>query len=306
VDRGIVSQDNMEFLRSDGRRYIVGTPKSLLRQYERQLLNEDWHKIREELEVQLCPSPDGSEVFILCRSAARRDKEQAMHRRFARRIEQGLLDLQVACIRQKQNPIIIAQRLGRLMGANSRAAGGFRTEVQTATDGSAWLDWSHDANWRDWAAISEGCYILRSNVTDWKDQELWEAYIQLTEAEGAFRIHKSDLDLRPVWHQKAHRVQAHILVCFLAYVLWKVLGQLCRRAGLGDEPRKVLDELSQIQVIDVTVPTLRPDGSDGPLLHKRCVSRPTDHQAILLHHLGLHLPSRMKAIEPQTESAKAM
>jgi transposase len=298
VDRGMVSADNMEFLKADGRRYIVGTPKSLLKQYQRHLLEEDWHAIREGLEVKLCPSPDGQEVFILCRSGPRRDKEQAMHQRFSQRIEQGLLDLQAACIRQKQNPVLIAQRLGKLMGRNSRSAGGFQTEVMTASDGSAWLNWAKVEGWQDWAALSEGCYILRSNVTDWKDQELWEAYIQLTEAEGAFRIHKSDLSLRPIWHQKEDRVQAHILVCFLAYVLWKTLGQLCRRAGLGDEPRKVLDELAQIQVIDVTVPTRKADGSPGPLLHKRCVSRPTDHQAILLHHLGLHLPSRMRILDP--------
>jgi hypothetical protein len=306
VDRGMVSQENIEFLQRDGRRYIVGTPKGLLKQYQRHLLEDDWHRIREELEVKLCPSPDGQEVFILCRSGPRRDKEQAMHQRFAQRIEQGLLDIQAACIRQKQNPVLIAQRLGKLMGRNSRSAGGFATEVLTASDGSAWLNWSKVKDWQDWASLSEGCYLLRSNMMNWKDQELWEAYIQLTEAEGAFRIHKSDLSLRPIWHQKEGRVQAHILVCFLAYVLWKTLAALCRRAGLGDEPRKVLDELAQLQVIDVTVPTRNRDGSDGPLLHKRCVSRPTDHQAILLHHLGLHLPSRMRTLDPPHDDPTAM
>jgi transposase len=289
VDRGMVSQDNVEFLQAGHRRYIIGTPKSLLKQFERQLLQDDWQKIREELEVKLCPSPDGQEVFILCRSGSRRDKEKAMHERFAKRIEQGLLDLQAACIRQKQNPVLIAQRLGKLMGRNTRAAGLFETQVMTASDGSAWLDWSKQTDWQDWASLSEGCYILRSNVTDWTAQELWKAYIQLTEAEGAFRIHKSDLSLRPIWHQKQDRVEAHILVCFLAYVLHKTLGQLCRQAGLGDEPRKVLDELAQIQVIDVVVPT-----RSGIDLRKRCVCEPTDHQAILLHRLGLHLPKRMK------------
>jgi transposase len=296
VDRGMVSQENLEFLKSENRRYIIGTPKSLLTQYRQELLKDDWQAIRGELEVKLCPSPDGQEVFILCRSASRRQKEQAMHDRFARRIEQGLLDLQAACIRQKQNPLLIAQRLGKLLGRNSRSSGGFATQVMTASDGSAWLEWSKILHWQEWAALSEGCYILRSNVTDWTPQELWHAYIQLTEAEGAFRIHKSDLSLRPIWHHKADRVQAHILVCFLAYVLWKTLGQLCQRAGLGHEPRKVLAELAQIRVIDVTVPTRHADGPEGPLLRQRCVSRPSEHQAILLHHLGLHLPSRMKVL----------
>ena len=289
VDRGMVSQDNIEFLQAGHRRYIIGTPKGLLKQFQRQLLTDDWQKIREELEVKLCPSPDGQEVFILCRSGSRRDKERAMHERFAKRIEQGLLDLQAACIRQKQTPILIAQRLGKLMGKNTRAAGLFKAEVQAASDGSAWLDWSKVKDWQQWAALSEGCYILRSNVTDWTAQELWKAYIQLTEAEGAFRIHKSDLSLRPIWHQKQDRVETHILVCFLAYVLWKTLGQWCRQAGLGDEPRRVLDELRKIRVVDVVLPT-----RSGTSLRKRCITRPTDHQAILLQRLGLHLPSRLE------------
>ncbi len=139
-----------------------------------------------------------------------------------------------------------------------------------ASDGSAWLNWSKDETWKDWATMSEGCYILRGNVTDWKDQDLWEAYIQLTEAEGAFRIHKTDLSLRPIWHQKGDRVQAHILVCFLAYVLWKTLGQLCRRAGLGNEPRKVLDE-------SVADSGHRRDGADPP---GRRLARPAPAQAL--------------------------
>jgi hypothetical protein len=110
----------------------------------------------------------------------------------------------------------------------------------------------------------------------------------LTEAEAAFRIHKSDLKIRPVWHQKAQRVQAHILVCFLAYVLWKTLGQMCKVAGLGDEPRRVFEELSKIRVVDVVLPT-----RSGPTIRRRCVTRPTDHQAILLQRLGLNLPKTL-------------
>jgi len=100
------------------------------------------------------------------------------------------------------------------------------------------LEWSKNETQNEWADLSDGCYILRTNVTGWTAEELWQAYIQLMQAEQAFRIHKSDLDIRPIWHQTSKRVQAHILVCFLAYVLWKTLEQLCRRAGLGDEPRR--------------------------------------------------------------------
>jgi hypothetical protein len=142
--------------------------------------------------------------------------------------------------------------------------------------------------WRSWAALSEGCYLLRTNINDWSGEDLWKAYIQLTEAETAFRIHKSDLKIRPVWHQKAQRVQAHILVCFLAYVLWKTLGQMCKAAGLGDEPRRVFEELGKLRVVDVVLRT-----REGTTIRRRCVTRPTDHQAILLQRLGLNLPAQL-------------
>jgi len=115
---------------------------------------------------------------------------------------------------------------------------------------------------------------------------------QLTETEAAFRIHKSDLYIRLIWHQKQERVEDHILVCFLAYVLWKSLGQLCRRGGLGDEPRRVLDELKCIQVVDVVLPTKK-----GIALRRRCVTKLIDHHAILLQQLGLVLPSHLPTME---------
>ena len=155
------------------------------------------------------------------------------------------------------------------------------------------MSWTKVESWRSWSSLSEGCYLLRSNVNDWSGAELWQAYMQLAETvEGAFRIQKSDLRLRPIWHQKQHRVEAHVLVCFLAYVLWKTLGQMCRSAGLGDEPRKVLEEIARIQVVDVVMPT-----RDGVEIRRRYVQRPTEHQAILLHRLGLHLPTRLEMIE---------
>ena len=289
MDRGMISEENIGFLKASSRRYIVGTPRGMLRRFEQQLLDGPWEKVQAGLEVQRTPSPDGSETFILCRSTSRADKEKAMHDRFEARIEQGLLDLQAACIRQKQNPILIAQRLGRLLGGNSRSGGLFKTEVQTASDGSAWLHWSREENWRTWARLSEGCYLLRSNVNDWSGEELWKAYIQLTDVEESFRINKGDLDLRPVHHQKTDRVLAHILVCFASYVVWKTLAQLCRQAGLGDEPRRVLAELRSLQLVDVILPT-----SQGTEICRRCVARPTEHQAILLQRLGLQLPTSLE------------
>ncbi len=118
----------------------------------------------------------------------------------------------------------------------------FQVEVQTGEQGRAQVRWSKRGEWRGWARLSEGCYLLRSNVIDWSGDALWRAYIQLREAEAAFRLHKSDLVKRPVWHWKEHRVQAHILVCFLTYILWKTLNRLCHQTKLKDEPRRVFAE----------------------------------------------------------------
>lgn len=297
MDRGMISQENIEFLKEGGRRYIVGTPKGMLRRFESELLKEDWEVIREGLEVRRVPAPGGEETFILCRSVERAQKEKAMHDRFERRIEQGLERLAAACRNRRCDALTIARRLGRLLGQNTRAAGLFDVQVAADPHGAAQVSWTKKEDWRCWAALSEGCYLLRSNVNDWSGAELWQAYMQLAEAaEGAFRIHKSDLRLRPIWHQHQGRVEAHVLVCFLAYVLWKTLGQMCRRAGLGDEPRKVLDEIARIQVVDVVLPT-----RCGVEIRRRYVQRPTEHQAILLHRLGLRLPDRLEMLDHQLE-----
>ena len=136
--------------------------------------------------------------------------------------------------------------------------------------------------------MSEGCYLLRSNILDWPGEDLWRLYIQLTQAEAAFRIQKSDLRIRPIWHQRADRVQAHILVCFLAYVLWKTLDQWQSRAGLGNSPGHLLEELRRLQSTDVVLPT-----TDGRELRLRCVVRPDKAQAALLDRLGLSVPQRL-------------
>ena len=289
MDRGMVSEENLEYLRSGGRRYIVGTPKGQLKRFEQELLVEDWQQVREGVEVKLCPSPDGEETFILCRSTARALKERQIHERFEKRIEQGLAKLVESCRKRSQTVGTVERRVGRLLEANSRAAGLFRIEVVARKNGGAAVIWEKLEERRAWANLSEGCYLLRSNITDWKAEQLWQAYIQLTEAEAAFRIHKGDLRIRPIWHQKAERVQAHILVCFLAYVLSKTLGQTCKKAGLGSEPRKVLDEIAQVKAVDVAMPT-----KQGTIIRWRCIAQPTKPQAILLQMLGLHPPQQLK------------
>jgi transposase len=311
MDRGMVSESNLTFLREGGRRYIVGTPKSMLKTFERQLLTEDWHKIRDGLEVKLCTVPceadpdDGSdddtdssdsstvpvdmpEIFILCRSRDRSQKEEAIVKRFEQKIETRLKSMVARCEKQKRQPMKIEREVGRLLGQNTRAARLFEVTVETTADGHARLNWKKIEALRDWSTLSAGCYLLRTNVREWSDEELWKAYIQLTEAEAAFRIQKSDLSLRPIWHHKPDRVLAHILVCFLSYVLWKTLGQFCQAAGLGNEPRRVLSELSDIRLVDVVLPT-----REGIEIRKRCISRPSDHQQILLDNLGLKLPEKI-------------
>jgi transposase len=293
MDRGMLSAANIKFLKDGDRRYIIGTPKSMLKQFERQLLEESWDHVRQGVEVKLCPSPDGDEeTFLLCRSRNRLEKEKAILARFESRIEEGLNKLQASCQKRKQSAVKIAERVGRLKGANSRAARLFDVNVAEGKDGRTKLTWTKKESLRKWVTLTDGCYVLRSNVNDWTHEELWQAYMQLTEAESAFRIQKCDLSIRPIWHQKEDRVLAHILVCFLAYVLWKTLAQLCRGGGLGDEPRRVFAELGVLRVMDVVLPT-----SEGIEIRRRCVSRPNEHQAILLQRLGLQLPRHLEITE---------
>jgi hypothetical protein len=270
----------------------------LAQQFEQEILKANWHQIRDGLEVKLCHPPlseeseelDASqqETFILCRSRDRAEKDAAIVRRSEAKIEERLKSMNARCEKQSRDPMKVEREIGRLLGQNTRAARLFDVKVCQTDSGAARVDWKKIQPVQDWHALADGCYLLRTNVRDWTDEELWKAYIQLTEAEAAFRIHKTDLSLRPVWHHKEDRVLAHILVCFLAYVLWKTLGQICQAAGLGDDPRRVLAELSDIRLVDVVLPT-----RSGTEIRRRCVTRPSDHQQILLEKLKLRLPSRI-------------
>jgi hypothetical protein len=170
MDRGMVSQENIELLKQSSRRYIIGTPKSMLRKFEAQLLSDDWDKVHEGLEVKCCQSPEGDETFILCRSQDRRKKEQAIHERFEKRIEEGLKKIEATCSKHISDPVTTAKRVGRLLGQNSRAAGLFQTDVIKAADGRARLLWRKVDAWRNWAALSEGCYMLRTNSAIGQDR----------------------------------------------------------------------------------------------------------------------------------------
>jgi transposase len=302
MDRGMVSEANLKFLRARGGSYIVGTPRAMLRQFERHLTDRDWHEVQAGVEVKLVPGPDGEETFILARSADRREKEKAMHERFVERMEAGLEKLRASVqVGRLRDADIAHERLGRLKERYWRASGAFDVKIKTLAKPTSKarlsVTWSRNGRWCDWSAISEGCYLLRTNLTDTDPATLWKRYIQLTEAEWAFRITKDELAIRPIWHQKPERVQAHILVCFLAYVLWKTLSQWMRGAGLGDAPRTVVEEFAKIKSGDVVLPTVTRDGRPEKTVRVRCVTTPDRAQKVLLNRLGLILPQRLRYLE---------
>jgi len=295
MDRGMVSAENIAWLNSAGRRYVIGTARAELGRFAKQIAEKtDWRQIREDIEVKICRGAEGSETFLLCRSLSRSEKEQAMHERFSKRIEEGLQSLGRR-IEKSQSALdqgALERQIGRLLERNCRASARYSICLtkDKATPAGVKLNWSTRPEWDDWAKLSEGTYILRSNIHDWTDEELWKTYIQLSEAEAAFRIQKSDLCVRPIWHHKQDRIKAHILICFLAYVLWKTLQQWQSRAGLGDSPRTILTELSRIHAADVVLPL--DDGSKREI-RLRCVVRPDREQQLLIQRLGVTLPQRL-------------
>jgi len=296
MDRGMASAENIAWLQSSQRHYLIGTSKSELKRFSPHLADRrDWLQVRDGVEAKLCAGPDGSETFLLVRSAERQHKEQAMHARFCERIETALASLQRR-IARAQNPLdrgATERQIGRLLGRNSRAAARYAIRLvdDPARPARLRLEWSPRPEWDEWSRHSEGCYVLRTNLRDWTSEALWRTYVQLSEAEAAFRIHKSELSIRPIWHQREDRVLAHILVCFLAYVLWKTLEQWQSRAGLGNSPRTILQELGAINSTDVVLLTAAAPHRE---LRLRCVVRPDRAQAILLQRLGLQLPERLR------------
>ena len=301
MDRGLSSKKNVAWLEHEERRYVVAMPRSEWKRWRAQLEEPSgWQALREDVEAKQCVLEEGKLQVVLCRSAPRRVKEQAMHQRFAARIEAGLQKLERRLTHAKK-PLAraaIDRQLGRLLQRNSRAAARYQIElVDDATlPATVRLQWSIRADWERAAELSEGCYVLRTNVADFTAAQTWQTYIQLTQAEAAFRIHKSELSIRPVWHHKARRVRSHILVCFLAYVLWKTLEQWQSKAGLGNSPRTLLEEFERIRSTDVVLPLAQDPARE---LRLRCVVRPDKAQAILLQRLGLRLPERIRITEDE-------
>lgn len=296
MDRGMVSEENLERLRTRGAHYIVGTPKAMLRKFEIELMESGWEEVEPGVEVKFASSPDDThETFLLCRSKGRQEKEQAILNRFITRLETALAKLKEQAEKSKrsdQNKV--ERRIGRLLERNSRAASLFDVSVEERqTESSSRISVTirkHEER-ADWALHTSGSYLLRTNWSGRDPKELWKLYIQLTQAEDAFRTTKSDLGLRPVYHQTADRTEAHILVCFLALAMWRTLQQWMECSGLGTAPRKLVEEMREIRSLDVVLP------AKDRKIRLRTVSVAPPELKILLQRLRLQLPNVPKVIE---------
>ena len=187
ADRGMASAENLAWLRETRRRYIIGAPKSELKKFGSELARSDgWRMVQEGVEVKLARHPEIDETVILCRSDDRRSKEQAMHDKFSRRIEQALerLSARVARSTKPLDAATVNRQIGRILERNQRAAARFAITLEPdACPAGFRLNVACDAAFDNWAAISQGTYFLRSNISDWSDRQLWKAYIQLTQAD---------------------------------------------------------------------------------------------------------------------------
>jgi transposase len=297
MDRGMVSEENIEFMKERGARYIVGTPKSMLKKFEQELLAKGWEAVRPGVEVKICTCPEGGEeTFVLCRSEGRKDKETAILNRFLNRLETGLGRLKDQAekgrLRDRQQA---ERRIGRLLERNSRAASLFTitvTEIGSGKQRRLAIDIKKSEDRYQWALQSGGSYILRTNWAEAADPKtIWRKYIQLTEVEDAFRTEKHDLGMRPIYHQKKDRTQAHILVCFLALSMWRTLQQWMKASGLGTAPRKLIEEMREVRSLDVLLP------ARDKTIRLRVVSTPSKELKVLLQRLKIVLPNKPKIIQ---------
>ena len=299
MDRGMVSEANLVFLRERKARYLIGTPKSWLRAHEQTLLEQDdWQTVQEGLEVRLVEHPQGApgERYVLCRSGARAQKERAMLERQSQGLTQELIKIDAWLRRSPQTDReAVGRRIGRHLGKYPAAAAIIVAAVLSdEADRAVGLQISSRLDAGQKAHRQKGAYLLRTNCEETDPALLWRWYIQLTQAEAAFRTAKSDLGLRPVFHHKENRVRAHILVCFLALALWRTLEQWMQSKGLGTCARQLIKQIAEIKSVDVVVPVRRADMETE--LRLRVVTTPNPATAQLLAHLDLRLPKGTREI----------
>jgi len=286
-DRGIVSEENLALLRRRGGQYLVGTPRSKLREFERQLLDDDWQQVRADVEVKLAPAPGGEETYILCRSTTRREKEKAIRGRFSVRMEKALTALQKrVAAGQLRDRGKIERQLGAIQARHPQVADLY--ELRVIEHGRLAVEWQVRPERRTWQQVREGAYLLRTNLSSSDPEQLWKSYIQLTEAEAAFRALKSELHVRPIFHQLEHRTKAHVLVAFLGYALWVTLKHLLKGTGSKLSPMQAMALASTLHSADIVLPT-----TDGRQIRLRRVTTPTPEQQTLFEQLHIHIPDRL-------------
>jgi transposase len=302
-DRGIVSEENLAAIRKRGGQYLVGTPRSQMKQFEEELLKDDWTRVRPEVEVKKVTLPRGEETYILCRTTGRKEKEKAIRNRFSTRMEDVLKRLaksiQTGRLKDRHK---MERRLGRIQASHPQVSDLYEVALCETPEGPR-LHWSIQEDRQLWRVLREGAYMLRTNLQAGTAEELWSGYMQLTEAEASFRALKSELSIRPLFHQLEPRVKAHVMVAFLGYALWVTLKHLLKRraviipqpsaSGVNDaqplSPMKALVLLSTLQSADIVLPT-----TDGREIRLRRITEPTAEQKTLLQQLRLSLPERLE------------
>ena len=301
-DRGIVSEENLQAIRRRGGQYLVGTPRRQMKQFEEELLKDDWTQVRPEVEIKQVTIPQGEETYLLCRTAGRKEKEKAMRNRFSARMEDALdrLAKTIAGGRLKDRHKM-ERRLGRIQANHSQVNDLYEVGLRDTSEGVRFT-WKMKQDRKQWRELREGAYMLRTNLTADTAEELWSRYMQLTEAEASFRALKSELSIRPLFHQLESRVKAHVMVAFLGYALWVTLKHLLkRRPAIVAEPStsrvnvqplspmKALALLSALQSADIVLPT-----TDGREIRLRRITEPDAQQKSLLRQLGISLPDHFQ------------
>ncbi|HXC96732.1 MAG TPA: IS1634 family transposase [Edaphobacter sp.] len=305
MDRGIVSEENLAAIRKRGGQYLVGTPRRQMKKFEAELLQGDWTQVRPDVEVKQIAIPQGEETYILCRTAGRKEKEKAIRNRFSAHMQAALQTLEKSIARGRlKDRNKMERRLGRIQARHPQVNDLFEVTLRDTPAGLR-LGWEMKKDREAWRDLREGAYMLRTNLQADSAEQMWSMYMQLTEAEASFRALKSELSIRPLFHQKEPRIKAHVMVAFLGYALWVTLKHLLQRrsavvpqpsASGGNNaqplsPMKALALLSTLQSADIVLPT-----TDGREIRLRRITEPTAEQKSLLHQLGLSLPERLKSL----------
>jgi transposase len=303
LDRGIVSEENLKAIRKREGQYLVGTPRSQMKQFEAELLKEDWTRVRPEVEVKKVAIPQGEETYILCRTAGRKEKEKSIRNRFSNSMETAWSGLEKAIVAGRlKDHNKMERRLGKIQARHPQVNDLYDVALRDTAEGVR-LSWHMKEDRKNWRESREGAYLLRTNLKAETAEELWTKYMQLTEAEASFRALKSELSIRPLFHQLEPRVKAHVMVAFLGYALWVTLKHLLKRRpaivpkpsasevdnGPPLSPIRALALLSTLQSADIVLPT-----TDGHEIRLRRITEPTVEQKSLLLQLGISLPERLQ------------